>query len=825
MHSKVISAVAFSLVCALGVLGLPGCGGCQPDDPETAKKKAEEKKKKEEEEKKKKPKPNFQTLKMRIEPSTEKSSINGVKPGHWAAASQLARANNFDFRGDLRTGIADRDGDEMGLKGMPFAVESSRPISLAKGKAKSLDTTYFIPNEAIATPWLGSSLRGRAGNEVFRHTVPTTVMPPHRYRIFVLASVSTAYDHLKNRHSIRPPLGTFEKDYETFYEIVNPKITSSVSLPSHALLWTTIAYVIWDDIDPDVLSNDQQRAMIDWLHWGGQIVFSGPGTLDRLNGSFIADYLPATGGKTIGLSESAVAPLNRVFSPVAGGRTSGGDLIMDEEKPVSAIELQLAADSQFVPTTGKLVAERRVGRGRVAVTAIPLTSRTFLDWKCFDGFLNTVLLRRPPRRFSMGETGYLSDGEALLGPRVDWDTKQYRGDLLDARVVSSLRFISRDTPALGDREVAGNRDPAEVAWTPSDLAETDRGFVADADAGVAGWDDFSGVADASRETLKQAAGIEVPDASFVVRVLAVYLVILVPVNWVLFRSMGRVEWAWVAAPMIAILGAVAVVRLAHLNIGFARSRTEVAMLEMQGGYARGHLSRFTAVYTSLSTTYNFHFSDQSAQALPFAIQRDFQPLIGQQLHTVRLRTDASVELRGFPVDSNSTGMIHSEQLIDVGGSIGFAGNEVKNSSKLSLKDVGLIRRVGDRESGHVEVAWIGDLSAGESNSVRFEPPTSQRALMQQWSESPTMAARQGGGDIKLWRVLDQVRDPRRFAVGDVRLIGWTDESLPGLTITPSASQDTIRTLIVVNLRYGDWPDPKPDRNSYDSVDKRDMGFR
>ena len=68
--------------------------------------------------------------------------------------------------------------------------------------------------------------------------------------------------------------------------------------------------------------------------------------------------------------------------------------------------------------------------------------------------------------------------------------------------------------------------------------------------------------------------------------LAGYLVVLVPVNWFLFRLIGRVEWAWVAAPLIAVVSALMVIRLARLDIGFARARFEVNVVEMQGQYPR-----------------------------------------------------------------------------------------------------------------------------------------------------------------------------------------------------------------------------------------------
>jgi hypothetical protein len=48
--------------------------------------------------------------------------------------------------------------------------------------------------------------------------------------------------------------------------------------------------------------------------------------------------------------------------------------------------------------------------------------------------------------------------------------------------------------------------------------------------------------------------------------------------------------------------------------------------------------------------------------------------------------------------------------------------------------------------------------------------------------------------------------------GDARLVAWTDDVLPGLTIQPTASQSRVRTVVLVNLRFGPLPPPRPDTN-------------
>ena len=212
---------------------------------------------------------------------------------------------------------------------------------------------------------------------------------------------------------------------------------------------------------------------------------------------------------------------------------------------------------------------------------------------------------------------------------------------------------------------------------------------------AADWNDFSAVSTAVRQTLREAAGISVPKRSFVVWMVGLYLLLIVPINWLVFRLLGRVEWAWVAVPVVAVGWGLAVIWLAQLDIGFARSETEVGVLELQDDFSRAHLTRYTALYSSLSTSYDVHFADSSAVAQPFSV--DVKLLQGQSRSTVTMRVTGDRQLDGYPVRSNSTGMVHSEQMFDMGGSLNFQQSEgqqpvLENNTKLKLSGVALFRR-------------------------------------------------------------------------------------------------------------------------------------
>ena len=48
--------------------------------------------------------------------------------------------------------------------------------------------------------------------------------------------------------------------------------------------------------------------------------------------------------------------------------------------------------------------------------------------------------------------------------------------------------------------------------------------------------------------------------------------------------------------------------------------------------------------------------------------------------------------------------------------------------------------------------------------------------------------------------------------GDVRLVGWTDQPMPALEISPPSAQAVRRTLILVHLQRGSLPVPRRDNN-------------
>lgn len=840
------SALWWLTVAICLCLFVPGCGGCWQQDPLQQ---AKDKKKKEDEEKKKKsekPKPDFEAQDIVFEPGEGKSTSNVVKPGHWTTASKVFKANNGDLpSAEFYSAPVDSTGKPLEADHTPFRLVLTRPASLSKGQAKHFEFLYYIPRrfEGQSTAvGIQNKLYARGGGrEIYNPgNDPTTRMPAHQFHLLVLATDPDRYGYIKRLESINPIDDSLSESTPTqYYRVSLPKLEKRVPLPTHPLAWTTIAYIFWDGIDPGSLTPDQQAGLIDWLHWGGQLVISGPDSLDSLRGSFLGEFLPAEKVTTKELAQSNFNELNDYWSLI-DKKNVRRTLDVVADKPPVGVELKLTNDGTFVPHTGVLVAEGRVGRGRIAVTAFSLTTRSVVNWASLDNFYNNVLFRRPNRVFTAAEFGAAD---------VNWvENKALKSD---PRLVSTLRYFSRDIGAMTDRAAPTgmnetNLNPADPTlngapygeFNPDGTRRTSMqvpssvlhpadndwhfdGYAYDNQSGVAGWNDFCAAAESARLSLREAAGVSIPKAGFVLRIVAVYLLFLVPINWAVFRMLGRVEWAWIAAPVIAIIGAGAVVRMAQLDIGFARSQTELNIVEAYGNHSRAHVTRYTALYSSLSTSYDFHFDDPSALAQPFPTKkREPQNAFNRvQPTTCYFRRDNGVSLNGFVVRSNTTDFVHSEQMLPLGGAFQLQGDatagwQVNNQTDFPWQDATVLRCIN---KGEYEVAYIGELATKTAKPLSFVT-LSGKSLPKEWANSPVMSqATSTDGQLSLWRIVELATRQLRLDPGDVRLLGWTEEAIPGLTITPQAPQTKSRTLAIVHLREASLPPLLSDKNMRISV--------
>lgn len=784
--------LALTLLC-FSLVMVTGCSGCSDKEDSKAAKKEEDKKKK----KKKKKKPDFESRRAVIlpgyypKPKTQEEieeekanpalaaannrnrptvTKNRTKLGHWVTTNFQAIANNFNAEGQLTTYSQTGTSSPVRIPSTDYYISSTRPVSMPKGEWKNFETTVFLPTRNTRTRSASINYqvnRSASGLPQIQSFDGAPLMKPHQFHFLVLSTRPDTYNFLEFADSIRLRGGTITGGkIPPFYFIVPSIPGDPVPLPQHALNWTTIAYLVWDDYDPDQLKPEHQQALLDWIHFGGQLIVSGPDSLDKLQNSFLAQYLPAQFERSRNLTSTDIEELNKNWTvKLKRNPAEERKLKISDSVPLLGVDFKPHDNARFVDGTGGIAIERNLGRGRIVMTAFSLNAPAIRKWRSFKSFFNGALLRKPARNFGRVK----DDHEAVAFEWADDATSVY-----DPLLGSTLRFLSRDLSRSGtEQSVSANSGVAAEDDLPTNLGfgyqtynenphlkiknaknsglkrnlKNHRyygGFQDAPQSGVAGWNDQSGISHAARNTLKLAAGIKPPSSSFVLKMLAAYLLVLVPLNWFIFRMIGRVEYAWIAAPLIAIAGAFLVIKFASLDIGFVRSNTQVGVLEIQADYSRAHLAEYSALYTSLSTRYSAELDNLTAQSLPFAIDDDpanYKPK--ETLSQVQLRRTVKNRLEGFQIQSNTTGLVHTEYLLDLAGIVSFVPPKpedpqsglVTNSTNIGISNAGVI---GRDDKGNYRIAWLGDLAAGDELELSFSDTTLGK-LNQPWLKIPVFS--------------------------------------------------------------------------------------
>jgi hypothetical protein len=191
---------------------------------------------------------------------------------------------------------------------------------------------------------------------------------------------------------------------------------------------------------------------------------------------------------------------------------------------------------------------------------------------------------------------------------------------------------------------------------------------------------------------------------------------------------------------------------------------------------------------------------------------------GQSRQDVDFQSYDNVRLAGLPISSNSTGMVHSEQIVSLDGAIrkgeskATGGDQIENHSKLPLRSVCVVRWDGEQ----LQASWVGELLPANSLplSMRVVDDPSQPVFAE---ERAAEARQQSGEQLNLEPMFRLALDPNHMEKGETRLVARVDEVLPGESITPAASQVRGATLVVTHLDYAKLPPPQRDRNTRQDI--------
>jgi hypothetical protein len=805
-----------------------GCRGCnqqaaKPKDPEEEKKKLR-----------------ITSSELRTLPFSKDTIGNFHKPGHWYQANHKLKANQQDESLTAKVGIFNRDRKLVPTFPGTSPMEFQRNIAIGKEQEKNIAVKFYQPDVAVNNEeldmtlqtipsYLGVnySMRG-VGTTVFAGEYPARLLPGYQYNIVSISVDPARYVFWRGLDCMVWP-----SQKRMVEERIAPHRMTDLNedeiasqFPEHLYSMTSISHLVINDGSPSRFSTEQQNAILDWLYFGGTIIINGSDAIGGVSSSFLKELSPLSNTVASSVTEEEIERLNKTWTikPFLDKNKTSTVVPFAPAKKIPKLEGELADGASWVNSLDGLVAEKLVGQGRVVMTTFPMTENTFIRWPSYSSFIHNAILRKPPRDVVLStETDTIFAG-------------LYSGSELNPIHSTRLRLWARDLDSSTMSNPRVEKDGEPIAADRSA-----RLFPVSKRSSFGAWNPQSEILLQARRSLQQSSGITVPKIETIVKLLVGYLIILVPVNWLVFRLLGKVELAWVAAPIIAIVGAFVVARGVQLDVGFSRSQTEYGFLECHAGHPRGVLSTYSALYTSLSTNYRATFENENGVVTPMpspAAETGASKRIAATKYDYTFADDAGSGLQSTPVLSNTTGLLQSEETIQLGGNINTKMDAsllqvvVTSDSPIALRDFGVL---GIDRQGRLVKGWLGTLEKGTATKCDLKVQEKDDRWFDEWNQNvmlsrPDVLRSDGinwtsaeiGDELYLGAILETVSKGYPLAKGEYIAIGWTDHSLSTLNIVPVAKQKKQRNLVLLHLRAGDLPEVRADMRIHPILREEDI---
>jgi hypothetical protein len=166
---------------------------------------------------------------------------------------------------------------------------------------------------------------------------------------------------------------------------------------------------------------------------------------------------------------------------------------------------------------------------------------------------------------------------------------------------------------------------------------------------------------------------QLPSPLFIAAFLGIYILLVVPVNYVIFRAIKRVEWAWLALPVIAIAFG-----LLAYNIGYlSQSRTldcdEITFVEGAANTPVVSAKTFLGLYSPVRLNQLIRFTDRQAFARPLieagsgGVGASAAELVRNPLTATY--TDKGFEVSDFIIHPMAARTLECDYDVDLGGEI------------------------------------------------------------------------------------------------------------------------------------------------------------
>ncbi len=443
-----------------------------------------------------------------------------MKPGHWCELRQPLRANLSDESLSIVGTAVDPKPPFSPLQILDLSTPMTfdRNAVLARGQRKLLNYELFFPSlsadllDELADQQaaIRVSISPRSfGAAVYEEAYPVIALQPYQNSIVVVSENPERYQFLGGLSCMTWPSterGASEK--LSPYRVVSIAAAEVQDcLPSRLQTLTSTSHLVWNDCNAASLTEAQQQAVLDWLHFGGQIIVNGPEAEAGLQGSFLEAYLPLKNIRGTELNESEWIQFGSDWSVPAVGSQEAQKIRLPQNRKVPGISGEPTKNARWIKGCEGFVAEVSVAAGRIAMTTFPLGEELLVRWPSYGSFFNAALLGQPPRAWTRsGSASEVQDGLGELN-----FIGAMRGQEQNPAVTTKLRLLGRD---LGRMQVDRRRTDSPKSRSNGFESEErkEHGDVCRIESDAA-------LANAAAVALQTASGINVPRTSKIVKLL------------------------------------------------------------------------------------------------------------------------------------------------------------------------------------------------------------------------------------------------------------------------------------------------------------------
>ena len=296
-------------------------------------------------------------------------------------------------------------------------------------------------------------------------------------------------------------------------------------------------------------------------------------------------------------------------------------------------------------------------------------------------------------------------------------------------------------------------------------------------------------------TALQLPGLGLPSAGVLMLFLLVYIALLGPVNYLVLRRLGRLDWAWLSVPLIV---AVFAGGLYLAGFGFRGSQSElnqISVVQAAEGHNLSAATSFIGVFSPRRTTYTLTLP-------PAALVHDLTGWNDLGINQTQVVYRAGgVELPDFLVDVRSVRTIMAESSLDQPAPIesqfttngAVAQGTIRNSGTAPLDHVLVVQ--GD---SYVD---LGSLAPGGAQPFTTASASSNFPLGVQLPEDgifnrKTILISLFSGDYS--RYLASNAAP--LGTSGLYVLAWSDQPTTPVSVDGQQQPQTGYTLYVVKLR-------------------------